>query len=98
MTTDPEAHHLLDITRRQAEILRELAEGRSMREIAEALGIAVTGVRSHVQRIKALTGCHDVRDLGRLWRRHRVDWAHAQLRAGGIDPSELGRDDRHPGR
>jgi DNA-binding CsgD family transcriptional regulator len=61
------------ITVRRAEVLREIADGRTLREVAAALGIERSGVRSQVERLKPLTGCENTRELGRWWREHRQE-------------------------
>lgn len=74
------------ITVRRAEVLREIADGRTLREVAAALGIERSGVRSHVERLKLLTGCENTRELGRWWREHRQEWlVHMADAAGGTN-------------
>lgn len=63
-----------EITLRRAEVLREIAEGYSEREIAVRLGISPTGVRSHVEDLRRLTGCASMREMGRWWREKRAEW------------------------
>jgi PAS domain S-box-containing protein len=46
------------LTRREAQILRELAEGRSNVEIARALDISPATVRNHTQNILSKLGVH----------------------------------------
>lgn len=84
MPTDPERHVWEGITLRRAEVLRELAANRTEREAAEHLGIAMSGVRSHVERLKALTGCTSVRELGRWWQANRDKWLDYCRRAAGV--------------
>lgn len=83
MPVDYERHVWEDITLRRAEVLRELAANRTEREAADRLGIAVSGVRSHVERLKALTGCASVRELGRWWQTNRGMWLDYCRRAAG---------------
>jgi DNA-binding CsgD family transcriptional regulator len=71
------------ITVRRAEVLREIADGRTLREVAAALGIERSGVRSHVERLKLLTGCENTRELGRWWREHRQEWLVHMADAAG---------------
>ena len=40
------------ITFRRAELLRELADGRTEREAAAAMGITIYGVRSQVEQLR----------------------------------------------
>ncbi len=62
------------LTVARVRILRELEDRRTEREIAERLLMTYNGVRSHVEDLKALTGCADVRALGRWWGDVRGDW------------------------
>jgi DNA-binding CsgD family transcriptional regulator len=78
------------ITVRRAEVLRELADAYSEREIAEHLGIAVGGVRSHVEQLRALTGQPGVRELGRWWRENRAGWLGAMAAAAGDEYGQPG--------
>jgi len=72
------------ITFARARVLRELADGRTEREIAEKLTMSYSGVRSQVEVLKALTGCHDVREIGRWWRVNRESWRLWCDEAGGV--------------
>ena len=76
------------ITRRRAEVLRELASGCSLPQVATRLGLSYNGARSHVESLKALTGCEDVAGLGRFWREHRLEWVQWHLHAAGVEASE----------
>lgn len=62
------------ITFARARLLRELADGRTEREAAEALQMSYAGVRSCVEVLKEITGCRDVREMGRWWRANRALW------------------------
>jgi DNA-binding CsgD family transcriptional regulator len=62
------------LTVRRVELLRELADGRTQREIGVALGIATPTVRQHVAQLVAITGCSKGRETGRWWRAHRREW------------------------
>jgi DNA-binding NarL/FixJ family response regulator len=48
-----------ELTPREAEVLRLIADGRSNREIARALFVSEATVRTHVNRIFAKTGSRD---------------------------------------
>jgi len=48
-----------ELTPREAEVLRLIAEGRSNREIARALFVSEATVKTHVNRIFAKTGSRD---------------------------------------
>jgi DNA-binding CsgD family transcriptional regulator len=73
------------ITVRRAEVLRELAEGYTEREVAARLGIQVAGVRSHVEDLRAITGCGSARELGRWWRENRAGWLERIGRLAGVE-------------
>ena len=47
------------LTQREAEVLREIASGRSNREIAEALSISEGTVKTHINNIFSKTGVRD---------------------------------------
>jgi DNA-binding NarL/FixJ family response regulator len=49
---------LRSLTRRETEILRSLAGGRTTTEVADALGISALTVQSHVKSILAKLGVH----------------------------------------
>ena len=73
---DPERTRdtLLRITARRAEVLRELADGYTGREAATRIGLTHSGMRSHVEALKEITGSSSARELGRWWRRNRIAW------------------------
>jgi two-component system, NarL family, invasion response regulator UvrY len=62
----PPGHALQDLTERDLEIMRLLAEGRSLAEIAEALGIGYKTVANACSTIKAKLGVPRTNDLVRL--------------------------------
>ena len=78
------------ITFRRAAVLRELAEGRSESQAAEALGVEVTTVRSHVEELKVIAGCDSVREMGPWWRANRRHWAEYVLAVGGVNAPDAG--------
>lgn len=47
-----------ELTRRQTEVIRLLADGQGVEEIADSLNVSVHTVRSHVQNILAKLGVH----------------------------------------
>lgn len=83
---------LIGITHRRAQVLRELADGYTEREIAARLGMSVNGVRSHVERLRSLAGCATVRELGRWWRSERERWLAAMAVAAGLPTTADHRD------
>jgi DNA-binding CsgD family transcriptional regulator len=73
------------ITLRRAEVLRELADGRTDKEIAAKLGISVNGVRSHVEDLREITGMNHSRDIGRWWRDGAAaSWANFLARKSAL--------------
>ena len=62
------------ITYARARLLRELADGRTEREIGERLLMTYAGARSLVEDLKTITGYRDVREIGRWWRDNRAVW------------------------
>ena len=63
------------LTKRQLEVLRLLAEGRSTAEIAAALGLTETTVRNYVANLQAALGVHT-----------RLQAVIAARKAGLIEP------------
>ena len=57
VTPEPSEEHQSVLTTREQAVLREVAEGRTNREIAKALGIAEKTVSVHVSHILAKLGC-----------------------------------------
>lgn len=81
--TDVQTETLLRITARRAAVLREMADGYTEREAARRLGISLTGLRSHLEELRNLTGLDSGRELGRWWRQERTVWLHVMsLQAG----------------
>lgn len=85
---------LLRITARRAEVLREIADGYSAREVADGLGLTLSGMRSHVEALREITGCSSIREMGRWWRTRRALWLELMsIHAGltempdDVDPS-----------
>ena len=54
------------MTMAECSVLTALCDGRSPRQIAEGLGIAISTVRTHVMRIRAKTGASSISDLLRI--------------------------------
>ncbi len=75
---------LLRITARRARILRELTDGYSGRAAALRLGISLSGLRSHVQALRGITGCASVRELARWWGDHREVWLLVMGQQAGL--------------
>ncbi len=60
------------LTQRQIQILRLIAQGRSARDIAGALGLSPNTVDVHRSRIMERLGIHDIAGLTRYAMRHRL--------------------------
>jgi len=84
MPAEPTRDQLLSITPRRAEVLRELADGKTAREIADTLDITVSGVRSHIEFLRNSTYCWSSRELGRWWLQHRCRWVTVMSEVAGI--------------
>ena len=78
---------LLRITAKRAAVLREIADGYSGRDAARRVGITFSGLRSHIEVLKQITGCSSSRDLGRWWRRHRNAWLVTMSLQAGVTPA-----------
>jgi DNA-binding CsgD family transcriptional regulator len=61
-----ELQRRLGLTHMEARVTARLATGLSVKEIADALGIRVSTVRTHLKSAYAKTGCHGQTDLIRL--------------------------------
>jgi PAS domain S-box-containing protein len=72
----PEASMLDDLTPRQQEVLRLLAEGLNTREIAQRLGVAEETARNHIRALLRATGAHS-----------RLEAVLIGLRLGVVDPN-----------
>ena len=60
------SHPLTDLSRRDLEILRLLGDGRSMRQIADALGLSYKTVANNSAQIKAKLGVQRTAELIRI--------------------------------
>jgi PAS domain S-box-containing protein len=72
----PEASVLDDLTPRQQEVLRLLAEGLNTRQIAQRLGVAEETARNHIRALLRATGAHS-----------RLEAVLIGLRLGVVDPN-----------
>jgi DNA-binding NarL/FixJ family response regulator len=72
----------------RARVLREVEGGWAETEISETLGVSYNTIRSHVDDLKVLTGCSDVRELARWWRDYRGGWLAWCAEQGGVPPGE----------
>jgi DNA-binding NarL/FixJ family response regulator len=73
------------ITLRRAQVLRELANDWTEREIAERLGISPSTVRSHLEAVKDILGLPSNRDVARFWRAERECWVRFMARESGAE-------------
>ena len=69
MTTPPPTNRL---TSRQREILQLLAEGKSSKEVAVALGLSVKTAETHRANIMSRLHCHSVSELVRYAIRNQI--------------------------
>lgn len=69
------------LTRREQDVLRHVAEGGTDQEVAAALRITISTVRSYLDRIRAKTG-----------RRRRADLTRLALAEGIVEPQAAGSD------
>lgn len=76
------------ITFVKARVLAGLEDQQTEQRIADGLNVALSTVRTHVGELKAISGCGDVRELGKWWRRNRLEWAAWCVRQAGILPDE----------
>jgi two-component system invasion response regulator UvrY len=66
------AHPLTDLSRRDLEILRLLGDGRSLRQIADALGLSYKTVANNSAQIKAKLGVQRTAELIRIAVQNKV--------------------------
>jgi DNA-binding NarL/FixJ family response regulator len=67
---------LKTLTRQELIVLRFLAEGLSMREIATRRGVSQNTVRTHIQNLYAKLGCHNRVEVVHFANRHGVVGYH----------------------
>jgi len=72
----PDASMLDDLTPRQKEVLRLLAEGLNTQQIARRLGVADETARNHIRALLRATGAHS-----------RLEAVLIGLRVGVVDPN-----------
>lgn len=72
-------------------VLRQLADDRTDREAAEALGVSYAGVRSIVEKIKEQAGLESVREMRRWWRQNRAVWLDWVMEEVGLGEEGYGR-------
>lgn len=77
------------ITVTRARILRELERHDSEAAAAEALGLSMNGLRSHIRDLKGITGAGSVREMQRWWRENRGAWLRELAAAAGVSASDL---------
>ncbi|MEO6397290.1 MAG: hypothetical protein ABIP13_02365 [Tepidiformaceae bacterium] len=76
------------ITYAKARVLAGLEDQQTEQRIADGLNVALSTIRSHVEELKATTGCGDIRELGKWRRQNRSAWlawceAQASSRSDG---------------
>ena len=71
MHPDPKDHPLRQFTARQRDILRELANGRSNREIAEVLCISEETVRTHIKALFTRLGIKNRTQASKFYLQHQ---------------------------
>jgi two-component system, NarL family, invasion response regulator UvrY len=80
-------HPLRDLSSRDLEILRLLAQGRTLPQIADTLGIGYKTAANNCSRIKAQLGAASTADLIRIAIRSGLVDGHTGLPAVGVDTS-----------
>jgi len=68
---DPEPDAKVHFSKRQAEILALAASGLSDKEVAARLGLTVSTIRSHMQRLYKSSGIHTRTGAVGMWLRSR---------------------------
>lgn len=75
---------LVSITVRKAELLAHLADFRTVRYAADAMGTTAHGAYSQIDDLKVLCECDSVAELGRWWLVNRDAWVGLLKRKAGI--------------
>jgi len=83
-------HPLQDLSSRDLEILRLLAEGRTLPEIADTVGISYKTAANSCSRIKAKLGAASTADLIRIAIRSRLADRDADLSSRGLGQPGVG--------
>jgi hypothetical protein len=78
------------ITFIRARVFAGLENQMTEQKIADWLNVELSTVRSHVEDLKAITGCRDVRELGRWWRANRESWCAWCAEQAGMPKSDRG--------
>lgn len=63
----PTSVGLVDLTRRERDVLRLIAAGLSNREVADTLGVELPTVKNHVQHLMKKLGVHRRSDAAHYW-------------------------------
>jgi len=84
------SHPLQDLSSRDLEILRLLAEGRTLPEIADTVGISYKTAANSCSRIKAKLGAASTADLIRIAIRSRLADRDADLSSRGLGQPGVG--------
>ncbi|MBE7519709.1 MAG: hypothetical protein HS107_10755 [Thermoflexaceae bacterium] len=58
----------------RARVLREIEARRTVRQAAESLQMSYHGARSQIDALKGITGCQDLREMGRWWETNAPLW------------------------
>ena len=69
------------VTRHRAEILREVSNGRTNREIASHLGTTESSVSSQLQSLFHFTGCRNRTQLAAWWLANHAKWIESAVQA-----------------
>lgn len=80
------------LTSARVRVLREVADGYKVPEIAHRLGMTVNGVRSVIDDLRQRTGATDIAELGRWWRRCGPDFVAFIAAEAGVDLRLLPRE------
>ncbi len=75
------------LSRREAEVLRLIVEGKQSKTIAWDLGISIKTVEVHRARIMEKTGCRSIVGLGQLWEAAEMLRAHSIPRSIPMMPA-----------
>ena len=60
-------------------------EGKTIRQVAAAMGCTYNGARSQVREIEAILGVRSIPGVREYWAKHGESWLAYCARCGGLD-------------
>ena len=76
---------LLSVTARRAEVLSLVSKQQTQTQIAVAMQVSPTTVKSHIEWLRQATKLNSMRELGEWWQHARKDWLFELAEAAGLE-------------